>query len=76
MAFAEQMCFFAKTPSELENMFRLWVTLMVDSGLPTETDIWTSAHKFPDQEVLIRRESGSSEPTVRRASKLWKPKLP
>ena len=68
LAFADNVWLLAKTPSELENMFRL-LTVMMGSGRHTKTDgcTWTSTHEFPGR--------GSSEPTARRASKLSEPKI-
>ena len=53
LAFADNIWLFAKTPKELEHMFRAWITVMRENGLHTKTDecTWTSTHEFLDQAV-------------------------
>ena len=66
LAFADNIWLFAKTPKELEHMFRAWITVMQENGLHTTTNecTWTSTHNFLDQTITdetgerVNRTSG------------------
>ena len=66
LAFADNIWLFARTPKELEHMFRVWITVMRENGMHTSTNecTWTSTHEFPDQ--VVTDETGER---VNRASK-------
>ena len=66
LAFADNIWLFAKTPKELEQMFRVWITVMRENGMHTTTNecTWTSTHEFPDQ--VVTDETGER---VNRTSK-------
>ena len=53
MAFADNIWLFAKTPKELEHMFRAWITVLRENGLYTKTNecTWTSTHNFIGQTI-------------------------
>ena len=57
MAFADNIWLFAKTPKELEHMFRAWITVMREYGLYTMTKecTWTSTHNFTGQTITDER---------------------
>ena len=74
LAFADNIWLFAKTPNELEQMFRAWIAVMRENGVYTKTNecTWTSTHEFPDQVVTdetgerVNRTSGEEGFSTRR----------